>query len=97
MPVKMHWTQAELNPGECYDNWHFANTQSVLSQAPSDIDILKESARHASVFVGAKNAIVDLINNTVTMNADYAHMVDFLEKRSLTARKASYSEMTGAR
>lgn len=97
MPVKMNWGQADLQSGECYKNVHFSNTQLVMKQAPLDVDILKESTKHALAFRNAKKAIVDLITNTVKMNADYVHMIDFIEKRSVTARNATYSKMIGAR
>jgi len=97
MPVKMNWSKAELQSGECYNNVHFTNTQIVMKQAPLDVDILTESTKHDLAFRNAKKAIVDLITNTVMMNADYNHMIDFIENRSVTTRSATYSKMTGAR
>lgn len=97
MPVTMNWSQAELKSGECYNNVHFTNTQIVMAQVPSDVDLLNESTKHALAFSNAKQAIVDLISNTVTMSSDYNHMIDFIESRSITARNATFSSMTGAR
>lgn len=97
MPVRMDWDQNCLKNDECFDNVHYRNTTFVMNQTPNDVELLSESSKHASAFNNVKKTIFDLISNTVKMSPDYKHMIDFIETRSVKARNASFSKMTGAR
>lgn len=98
-PVKMDWTLSSLIADQCYNNRHMTNCMNILgkNRRPVDKDLQDESALHLDIINKAKNNLIDLISNTVSMNSEYAHMINFLEQRAISKRKAPFINMSGAR
>lgn len=98
-PVEMNWTISSLVADQCYDNKHMSNCMNFLGKnsRPVDNDLQDQANFHADTLNKAKINVVTLITNTVSMNSEYAHMIDFLERRAISKRTAPFTNMSGAR